>query len=160
MRGRKPKAIHLRLLQGNRENRAIGTEPEFELKLPAAPDYLGADAREEWERLAEEVWRLGLLRTADVKAFEAYCVAYGRAMQAERALRVMTDMDPQTSGLIIKTHHGNIIQNPLVGTANQAWRDMVRYAVEFGLTPSARARIASAGYQPPQEASKFGGLLG
>jgi phage terminase small subunit len=56
---------------------------------------------------------------------------------------------------MIRTLAGNVIQNPLVGTANRAMADMVKYAVEFGLTPSARARIAAG--PRPQEASKFDG---
>jgi P27 family predicted phage terminase small subunit len=46
-----------------------------------------------------------------------------------------------TQGLIIKTTNGNAIQNPLIGIANKAHNDMVRYVVEFGMTPSARSRI-------------------
>jgi phage terminase small subunit len=56
------------------------------------------------------------------------------------------------------TTNGNAIQNPLIGTANKAASDMVRYAAEFGMTPSARARISA---QPPGGAgSKFHGLIG
>src|SRR5574340_896607 len=40
-----------------------------------------------------------------------------------------------------KTMNGNVIQHTLVGTANKAMQDMVRYAVEFGMTPSARSRV-------------------
>jgi hypothetical protein len=37
---------------------------------------------------------------------------------------------------------------------------MLRYAAEFGLTPAARARIASAGFEPPPGGpNKFGDLL-
>lgn len=54
----------------------------------------------------------------------------------------MAAKDTVTDGLIIRTRSGNIIQNPLVGTANKAMADMVRYAAEFGLTPSARTRVA------------------
>ncbi len=47
-----------------------------------------------------------------------------------------------TDGLIVMTKSGNLIQNPLVGTANKAMADMVRYAAEFGMTPSARTRVS------------------
>lgn len=46
---------------------------------------------------------------------------------------------------MIATSNGNAIRNPLVGTANQAGSDMVRYAVEFGMTPRARVRLAVSG---------------
>jgi phage terminase small subunit len=35
-----------------------------------------------------------------------------------------------------------------VGTANKAAADMMRYAAEFGMTPSARSRISA---EPPEE---------
>ena len=47
--------------------------------------------------------------------------------------------------LLIKTKEGNIIQQPLVGIANKAKADMVRFAAEFGMTPSSRARIEITG---------------
>ena len=43
---------------------------------------------------------------------------------------------------MIETSNADAIQNPLVGTANKAASNVVRHAVEFGMTPSARARLA------------------
>jgi P27 family predicted phage terminase small subunit len=65
--------------------------------------------------------------------------------------------DPTTHGVVIQTQGGNFIQNPLLGAANKAMSDMVRYAVELGFTPSARSRVASA---LPQVESKYAGLFG
>jgi P27 family predicted phage terminase small subunit len=53
----------------------------------------------------------------------------------------MAERDELTSGLLIKTANGTAIQNPLVGIANKAMADMMRYAAEFGMSPSARSRI-------------------
>jgi hypothetical protein len=55
----------------------------------------------------------------------------------------MGKRDMLTGGLMIKTSNGNAIQNPLVGTANKAAADMVRYAAEFGMTPSARVNTTA-----------------
>jgi P27 family predicted phage terminase small subunit len=63
-----------------------------------------------------------------------------------------------TGGLMIKTSNGNAIQNPLVGTANKAASDVVRYAAEFGMTPSARVRLAIGG--GGAATSKWAGLIG
>jgi phage terminase small subunit len=38
---------------------------------------------------------------------------------------------------------GQTIQKPLVAVANKAMSDDMRYAAEFGVTPSARTRIAA-----------------
>ena len=54
----------------------------------------------------------------------------------------MAAKDAVTEGLILRTKSGNVIQNPLVGAANKAMADMVRYAAEFGLTPSSRTRVS------------------
>lgn len=45
------------------------------------------------------------------------------------------------SELVVWTGNGNLIQNPLVGVSRRAAADMLRFAAEFGMTPSARSRI-------------------
>lgn len=158
MKGRKPKPTHLRLLQGNRENRPIHEGPQPTPVMPEPSELLGPDAREEFMRLREEAYNCGLMTRVDVRVFEAYCLAYGRWVVAERDLARMGEQDTLTHGVMIKTTNGNAIQNPLVGVANKAMSDMVRYAVELGFTPSARARVATAAF--PQSEDKFAGLLG
>ena len=71
-------------------------------------------------------------------------MAYGRIMGriAEEALKKFAERDPATHGIMMKTASGNAIANPLVGAANKAMRDVIRYATELGLTPSARTRVA------------------
>lgn len=46
-------------------------------------------------------------------------------------------------GLLTKTAQGNVIQNPLIGIANKAKRDMMAYAEQFGMIPSARSRVSA-----------------
>jgi P27 family predicted phage terminase small subunit len=53
----------------------------------------------------------------------------------------MARTDPVGGGLVMFTTNGNIIQNPMVGTANTAMRDAMKYAAEYGLTPSSRVRL-------------------
>lgn len=84
---------------------------------------------------------IGLLTRIDRAALAAYCQAYGRWVEAELALARMAERDLLTKGLMIKTTNGNAIQNPLVGIANKAMQDLVRFAAEFGMTPSSRASI-------------------
>lgn len=91
--------------------------------------------------MASWLHKIGLLSEVDRAALAAYAQAYGRWVQAERAIAKMAEKDQLTGGLMIKTSNGNAIQNPLVGTANKAASDMMRYAAEFGMTPSARTRI-------------------
>jgi P27 family predicted phage terminase small subunit len=85
-----------------------------------------------------QLLRCGLMTEIDRAALAGYCQAYGRWVQAERALARMGEKDLLTGALMIKTSNGNAIQNPLVGTANKAMELMLRAASEFGMTPSAR----------------------
>jgi P27 family predicted phage terminase small subunit len=105
------------------------------------PAELLDEAKVEWGRIYEQLTSLGLLTKIDRGALAACCQAFGRAVVAERAIGELAKRDKVFQGLVIKTKNGNMIQNPLVGIANKAWSDYVRYAAEFGMTPSARSRI-------------------
>ena len=140
--GRKPKPTNLKLIAGtDRADRRNAAEPKPAPALPAPPAFLSDEAKAEWTRTADRLYQLGILSKIDRAALGAYCQAYGRWEQAERALARMAERDAVTHGMMIKTTNGNAVQNPLLGTANKAMADMMRYAAEFGMTPSARARI-------------------
>lgn len=141
-RGAKPTPTNIKIITGNPGNRPISkNEPKPNSRRPTPPAHLNKDAQQEWARVERELDALGILSGLDRAALGAYCQAYGRWAQAERALAKMSN---QADGLIIKTVSGNMIQNPLVGVANKAMSDMMRYAVEFGMTPSARSRVSAS----------------
>lgn len=139
--GRKPKPTALRLVTGNPGKRALNKrEPKIDLARPLPPPFLNDDAKVEWGRVIEVLYTAGLMTRLDAAALAAYCQAYGRWAQAERAI-LRAQEKGELNGLLMKTMNGNVIQHTLVGTANKAMQDMVRYAVEFGMTPSARSRV-------------------
>jgi P27 family predicted phage terminase small subunit len=145
MRGRRPRPTHLKLVTGNPGKRRLNSaEPRPAGGLPQPPAELTADAKTEWQRVAKRLHALGLLTTVDRAPLAAYCQAWGRWRQAERALAEMAKLDPVTGALMIKTKEGNAIQNPVLGVANRAMADMVRYAAEFGMTPSSRSRMQAS----------------
>ncbi|SDY93329.1 phage terminase small subunit P27 family [Citreimonas salinaria] len=147
-RGPKPKPTRLKVLAGTaRAHRLNPVEPTIEPAVPDAPEHLSDEALAEWKRVTDEMAKAGILSALDRGTLAAYAQAYGRWVAAERALRVMAARDAVTAGLVIRTQSGNAIQNPLVGTANKAMADMVRYAAEFGLTPSARSRVSATYFQ-------------
>jgi P27 family predicted phage terminase small subunit len=160
--GRHPTPTHLKLLRGNPGHQVINLREPQPVKppdIPEPPEYLVGYAAAEWRRFAPEAYRLGLLTSADIHTFASYCYAYSAWRLAIEALQKMTDRDPVTSGLMIKTKNGAAIQNPLFLTAKQAASDMVRYAAEFGLTPAARSRITAANAIAGAP-SKFDELIG
>lgn len=147
-RGRKPTPTHLKLVRGNPGKRSL---PKKEDEIPVVieevspPPHLSDEAKVEWGRIIGSLVTLKLMSQLDRAALAAYCQAYGRWVQAERALARMAEKDPLLHGLMVKTTSQNAIQNPLVGTANKAMQDMMRYATEFGMTPSARVRLQGQG---------------
>jgi P27 family predicted phage terminase small subunit len=149
--------MHLKLVTGNPGKRALNeNEPRPAPALPDPPPHLDDEAKAEWGRVSGQLYALGCLAEIDRAALAAYAQAYSRWLRAERAIAEMAKRDELTRGLMIKTANGNAIMNPLVGVANKAMADMVRYAAEFGMTPSARSRIdadkaAEAQEQDPAE---------
>jgi P27 family predicted phage terminase small subunit len=153
MAPRGPKTIptRLKVVAGTaRKHRLNENEPRPDPARPDAPGHLSRAARSEWDRVIEETVNLGIMTNLDRGALAAYAQAYGRWVAAETALARMAERDSVTEGLIIRTKAGNAIQNPLVGAANKAMADMVRYAAEFGLTPSSRTRVASVSPLSPE----------
>lgn len=144
--GRKTTPTAIKELHGNPGKRPLNKrEPKPRIiGALSPPSVMSDDAKREWRRISAELYRLGLLTTIDRASLAAYCQAYGRWFHAERLLRQFEAKDP-VAGLLAKTTNGNVIQSPLVGVANKAMADMVRYAAEFGMTPSARTRIATEG---------------
>ncbi len=154
MRGRKPKPTKLKLLSGTaRKHRLNEHEPTPDLAQPEPPEHLTGAARLEWERVIRETVQLGIMSNLDRAPLAAYCQAYGRWVAAEAALARMAEKDAVTEGLIIRTKAGNVIHNPLVGAANKAMADMVRYAAEFGFTPSSRSQVSAV--DAPDEDNPF-----
>ena len=155
MRGRKKLPANLHVIRGNPSRRPIKEAPEPATDKVAAPSHLEGHALEEWNRILPELKALDIISNVDTAALAAYCIAYGRWRTAEEAIAKMAANDKLTHGLMIKTTNGNAIQNPLVGTSNKAQSDMVRYAAEFGMTPSARNRISSGSGEKKDPADAF-----
>ena len=132
--GRKPKPTALRKYEGNLGKRAYNPdEPTPPPGCPDCPPHLEGNAAEEWERLGPTLHRMGVLTGADRAAFAAYCQAWARWVEAEERLKALPAM--------VRTPNGHVQQNPWLAVANKQLELMGRFAVEFGLTPSARSRL-------------------
>jgi P27 family predicted phage terminase small subunit len=113
---------------------------------PMPPSYLKELAAEEWQRVAPELWRLGLLTMLDIAALAVYCAAFARWRRAIELLAAQKMTIVTDTGL--RTH-------PLVTIANVTARDMTKFGAAFGLSPAARHQLG--GVEP--SGSKFEGLL-
>ena len=126
----------LKIIKGTDQPcRVNANEPQPEVEIPDMPQWLNPHAQAEWARVSDALFKQGLVSVFDMAVLAAYCQAYGRWQEAEEMLK-------KSGSLIIKTDKGNVIQNPLLGIANTALREMRRSAVEFGMSPAARSRVS------------------
>jgi len=157
MKGAKRTPTAIRKKMGNPGKRPMPVwEPTPPDEMPEAPPQLDDYAKEEWDRLAPIAFNMGVLTVADVGVFSAYCVAYSRWRRAEEGIKAMAT-DENLHGLLDFKHTGTAYQNPLLKISEKAAHDMLKYAVEMGLTAAARARLAV--YPPKEKKSKYDGLI-
>jgi len=143
------------LLRGNPRKRPINAREPTPTTLAdlEPPAWLDASAQAEWSRLAPMLGRLGVLTETDADALAAYCEAFTTWKQATARLRQF--------GMVVKRSKadGDLpVISPYVKIAHHAMQQMRAFLVEFGMTPSSRARIHTAA---PAETpvSKWGGKL-
>lgn len=146
--GRKPKPTELKLLAGNPGKRAVKRAPAAgrqRLRAPAPPEWLPEEGQREWRRVAPLLMRMRVLRDTDLTALAVYCESYERYRAARK------DLDDNL-GMYTDTGTGSIKAHPATTILNQALAQMRAFMVEFGLTPSARTRVAT---EAPREMSEF-----
>ena len=146
--GSKPAPNFLKIVRGARPGRINKAEAKPPATLPDPPSHLSAEALAEWNRTALELHQAGLLSNIDRAILACYCDAWGRLERAERALAAEALKDPATGGLTVITKSGNTLQHPMLGIARRAAHDVVRFAAELGMTPSARSRVIAT---PPED---------
>jgi len=150
MRGRKPTPTALRVLRGNPRKRPLNArEPTPGPLALDPPAWLDASAAAEWRRLAPMLGRLGVLTETDADALAAYCEAFTTWRQATQKVR--------QGGMVVVKADGTAVVSPWLKVAQDAMGQLRALLIEFGMTPSARARIHTAA--PVETVSKWGGKL-
>ncbi len=150
---RKPRALHLvdGTLQASRHGSAADAAADARAnratRVPCPPAALKGSARAEWRRIAPLLHERGLLSTRDRAALTAYCRAWGVMIDAQKVI--------DAEGLFVVSAKGNRIQHPAVGVANRASVELRSYLIEFGLSPSAEARLTGGAKQDADPLAEF-----
>jgi P27 family predicted phage terminase small subunit len=92
------------------------------------PERLSKHARAEWRRIMPQLIARRIITKADLAGVENYCMAVGAVNQIAEIMAGMPVPDLKLAGLQIR----------YMQTARQL-------AAEYGLTPTSRARVGSAG---------------
>ncbi len=105
---------------------------------PDRPGWLADDAREAWDEIMPMLEQMGVVTRIDGRALARYCRLWARWRKAEDFIDEHGDMYP------LKDEAGNtkcFQQWPHVAIAHKLALLLTRIEQEFGMTPSARARI-------------------
>lgn len=143
-RGPKKKPTNLESLEGFPGKRRRNVrEPKPTSAGVRCPRWLAKDAiaRGEWNRLEEELRRLGLLTVVDVTVFAAYCKWYARWRRWEDKLDEAIKASNGASGDLVIAKSGYAQQSPYVSMAAKAYENMLKVADRFGFTPSSRSGL-------------------
>lgn len=136
-RGRPPKPTKLRLIEGNREHRALNmNEPQY-ASCHEPPECMTPDAKIEWYRLAPKLLGQGLLTEADRAAFTAYCeewATYSRL--TARIADLLQQKEPDQTDLM-----------RLMRLRSSTFKNLGISLSRFGFSPADRARITAS---PPK----------
>jgi P27 family predicted phage terminase small subunit len=150
-RGPKPLPANVHLLHGNASKKPMsqlldGVHPEVE--IPKCPTHLQAEAKKEWKRVAEQLESLGLISQIDRAALAAYCAAWAEVVYCEKKVADLNAADPNgEAGMIWDTPSGYKQMSVWLQIRNRAYDRMMKFAAEFGMSPSARTRVTPSDNQ-------------
>ena len=118
--------------------RRKAAEPKGPPGIPKCPAWLDKRAKAMWRRISPLLFRMGVLSKIDGNALARYCRTYSLWRQADEFIEKngMAYPTKDASGRIT-----SLQQFPQVGIYNKMAITLTRLEQEFGLTPSARARL-------------------
>lgn len=149
MPGPTPKPTALKQLSGNPGKRPLNEdEPQPDRVAPAIPRGLMTLARKFWRAHGPKLEEMGLLTEVDGAAFTMLTIHYQIAWEASQILK--------REGLETVDENGVVRKHPMLQVLRDNSAMLLRYSREFGLTPSARSRIAVS---DPAEEMDIGTML-
>jgi len=146
--GRPPKPRVLKLLTGTLRKDREAKKPRLRkpaagAKCPSPPSVMGKLAREEWRRVAPFLFRRGMLTLQNRSSLAAYCQSYGRWVGYEKVI--------DEHGATFTTEKGYVCQRPEVTQSQKERLTMLKFATEFGLTPSSDAKFGADETDTPKD---------
>jgi P27 family predicted phage terminase small subunit len=132
-RGPAPTPTNLRLLHGARERDTNRNEPVARTGAITAPEGMSPEVKRIFYWAVRELEHMGIASPADRDSVACYAEAVEKHRQASALLA--------RTPVLVKGIHGNLVRNPALIVQRDAAQQIRQFAQEFGLTPSARARI-------------------
>ena len=138
MRGRRPQPTILKLLKGNPGRRPLNSrEPQPPKPSGRCPAWLTGYGKEAWTDFHKLLTDMSILTAADEFALALLC----SAVEEFRHAREVTQKKGRTYVLLTKSGERMVRIRPEVGIAVGASARILKFMVEFGLTPASRAKV-------------------
>jgi P27 family predicted phage terminase small subunit len=98
---------------------------------------------------------VGILASADLIVFAEFCEIVADLRGVTAQIAAFKNSKQNGSPFLVKGSRKNKILNPLLRVQRDLRSSLLRYAVEFGLSPSARSRVSAAPAEEPDPADEF-----
>ena len=144
--GRPRKPMHLKLLEGEREDRINRNAPAPAEATIAPPYPLSAGAKAVWDRLAPDLIVKHILTAWDLDMFTVFCDAVATYQECGRLM----GHDYLVEGSV----KGTLVKSPYLRIMRDCSDTIARVGGKFGLTPSDRAGIDVSGKPAPRHGAE------
>lgn len=169
-RGPKAKPSNVHYLNGNpskKPSHQLMDSLQPEIEIPGCPPHLLPEAKKEYKRIMPELVRYGLISKLDRAALCLYLQSWAELVWAEKMLKRNMDRAAKSmaeaeakgeeykggDGMTEVTTNGNVIYSPYWVIANKSRHNVDKFLQNFGMSPSARARVTTSNHL---QASLFG----
>ena len=124
----------LKILRNNPGKRPLPeNEPILTVEIPSTPRGMSPLAKKHFPKIAKQLAAMKVMTIADTDALMTYCEAYAKWFRANEELK--------TCDWIVYSESGYPSQSPWLSISNQAFMQMKAMLIEFGMTPSSRAKV-------------------
>jgi len=149
-RGPAQRPTALKLLHGERADRINHDEPVPREAMPEPPADASDEVAAVFRQATRELAAMNLAYACDAPSLLAYAEA---VVMHRRVSRILAQ--PGEGDLLIPGALGGMVKNPMVAMQRDAAQTLLRFAQEFGLTPSARSSIKAIEAGPNGDANPF-----
>ncbi len=156
-RGPKPKPTNVLKGRGSWRGNINKNEPSPQMGAPPVPIYLRNKAKTLYKKVVKQLDHMGVMSLIDVNALARYCTSQIRWREAEEYLAKNGDVVEIFK--IDKDGNSHLVSlqpSAYLKIAKDMAEQCLRLEHEFGLTPSARARLTAPGAKKPEGQPKNG----
>ncbi len=137
MKGRKPTPTALKVSRGTDQPARMNKnemQPELISKMPPPPKWFSTLAKKIYRQKSKELIAQKIMSQLDIDMFVLYCNEYAVYIETSAEIRAI----PYNASL---GEASNEVYKRIRQQNQQAWERAKSIAIEFGFTPSSRARV-------------------